>query len=80
MRPPAFVWEVTEMVAATTTQVSDARWPSRTTGLPNEARLALVPSGPDYAAAEAELEEAGAERLLAAVEDIRSNRETNSST
>jgi hypothetical protein len=78
MRPPAFVWEVTEVVAAATTpQVSDARWPSRTTGLPNEARLALVPSGPDYAAIEAALEEAGAERLLAAVVKVRSSRETS---
>ena len=79
MRPPAFVWEVTEVVAATTTQISDARWPSRTTGLPNEARLALVPSGPACAAIEAELEEAGAERLLAAIADVRSTRETSSS-
>jgi hypothetical protein len=77
MRPPAFVWEVTEVVAATTTQVSDVRWPSRTTGLPNEARLALVPSGPGYAEIEAELEEAGAERLLAAVAGVRSTRETS---
>jgi hypothetical protein len=76
MRPPAFVWEVTEVVAATTTRVSDARWPSRTTGLPNEARLALVPSGPGYAAIEAELEEAGAERLLAAVAEIRLSGKT----
>lgn len=79
MRPPAFVWEVTEVAAATTTQVSHVRWPSRTTGLPNEARLALVPSGPGYAAIEAELEEAGAVRLLAAVAEVRPNRETSSS-
>jgi hypothetical protein len=44
--------------------------------LPNEARLALVPSGPGYAAIEAELEEAGAERLLAAVAEIRSSGKT----
>jgi hypothetical protein len=46
--------------------------------LPNEARLALVPSGPGYAAIEAELQEAGAERLLAAVAEVRLGRETNS--
>jgi hypothetical protein len=80
MRLPAFVWEVTEVDAPTTTQVSDLRWPSRTTGLPNEARLALVPSGPDYAAIEAELEDAGAERLLAAVAGVGSERETVSIT
>jgi hypothetical protein len=48
--------------------------------LPNEARLALVPSGPDYEAIEAELEEAGAERLLAAVAGVGSERERVSIT
>jgi hypothetical protein len=74
MRPPAFVWEVTEVVAATTTQVSDGRWPSRITGLPNETRLTLIPSGPAYAAIENALEDAGADRLLAAVAEVGSNR------
>jgi hypothetical protein len=36
--------------------------------------LTLIPSGPAYAAIENELEDAGADRLLAAVAEVGSNR------
>lgn len=49
----------------------ETRWPCRRTS-PMAARLSLVPKGSPSAATVTDLEEAGAERLLAAVAELHS--------
>ena len=66
LRPPAFVREVMNVVEASRRH---NRWPCRRTR-PIETRLTLVPRESEYAPAETELLEAGARRLLAALDEL----------